>query len=635
MIKKLTEYDFPADLKTMDEKELELLAIQIREFLIDKVSKTGGHIASNLGVVELTIALHKVFDSPKDKIVWDVGHQAYVHKILTGRAEGFDHLRQFGGMSGFPKAKESEHDVFDTGHSTTSISAAMGMAAARDIKGENFDVIAVIGDGSLTGGMAYEAMDNLGFKKNKMIIILNDNGMSISKNVGGISRYLGAIRTSHGYLNAKKFLKGKMDNEKGVGHSIAQGLASFKNDIKYTIMDNPGVFFENLGITYFGPVDGHDIKQVVAALEKAKTLNEPVVIHCLTKKGKGYTNAEKMPRKFHGIGPFDPETGDPIKKSDKPSFSRVMGEHLLEMAKKDEKIVAITAAMGEATGLKDYSIEIPERYFDVGIAEEHGVTFAAGLAKEGLKPMVCIYSSFLQRAYDQLLEDVCLQNLHVVFLLDRAGVVGADGETHHGIFDLSYLNTMPKMKVLVPKDAKELKEMMDWAKDQDGPVAIRYPRGEADNSEEELSDDFEPGSRRVYEGEGIEVWGLGKMYPMAEKVRDILNSKGFDCGLVDVTCEKPLDISPYKDINARYVITIEDNVISGGFGDHLANRLNDEHCHVIRFGWPDEFIEHGSYDELADKYGLTPEKITSKVLRFIKSDLEKDGIKIGKKEDPQ
>ena len=476
-MKKLTEYDFPKDLKTMSDKDLELLAIQIREFLIDKVSKTGGHIASNLGVVELTIALHKVFNSPEDKIVWDVGHQAYVHKILTGRAEGFDHLRQFGGMSGFPKTKESEHDIFDTGHSTTSISAACGLAAARDIKGEKHEVIAVIGDGSLTGGMAYEAMDNLGFKKNKVIIILNDNGMSISKNVGGISRYLGAIRTSHGYLNAKKFVKDKVDGSKA-GHSIAQGLANFKNDLKYTIMNNPGIFFENLGITYFGPIDGHDIKQVINALEKAKNLNEPVVIHCLTKKGKGYTNAERMPRKFHGIGPFDPETGDAIKKGGASSFSGVMGEHLLEMAKKDHKIVAITAAMGEATGLKDYSIEIPERYFDVGIAEEHGVTFAAGLAKEGLKPMVCIYSSFLQRAYDQLLEDVCLQNLHVVFLMDRAGVVGADGETHHGIFDLSYLNTMPNMTVLVPKDGNELRAMMDWASEQSGPVAIRYPRGE-------------------------------------------------------------------------------------------------------------------------------------------------------------
>ncbi len=622
-MKKLEEYDFPKDLKTMSDRELELLAIQIREFLIDKVSRTGGHIASNLGVVELTIALHKVFDSPKDKIVWDVGHQAYVHKILTGRASGFDSLRQFGGMSGFPKAKESEHDIFDTGHSTTSISAACGLAAARDIKGEDHEVIAVIGDGSLTGGMAYEAMDNLGFRKNKVIIILNDNGMSISKNVGGISRYLGAIRTSHGYLNAKKFVKDKVDGSRA-GHSIAQGLANFKNDLKYTILNNPGIFFENLGITYFGPIDGHDIKQITAALEKARTLNEPVVIHCLTKKGKGYSNAERMPRKFHGIGPFDPETGEIKKSGGQTSYSHIMGEHLLEMAKKDHKIVAITAAMGEATGLKDYSIEIPERYFDVGIAEEHGVTFAAGLAKEGLKPMVCIYSSFLQRAYDQLLEDVCLQNLHVVFLMDRAGVVGADGETHHGIFDLSYLNTMPNMTVLAPKDGNELVNMMDWASEQNGPVAIRYPRGGCEYDSSSLAETFTPGSQRQKTGTDIDIWSLGKMFDRAGKLAEILEKEGYSTGIVQVTQEKPLDVNPYRDSFAKYVVTIEDNVISGGFGDHLANKLADEHCHVIRFGWPDTFIEHGSFDELADKYGLTPEKIAVKLLEYIKTDTVKD-----------
>ena len=612
-MKKLTEYDLPNDLKSMDEKELELLAVQIREFLIDKVSKTGGHIASNLGVVELTIALHKVFDSPRDKIVWDVGHQAYVHKILTGRADGFDNLRQFEGMSGFPKAKESEHDIFDTGHSTTSISAALGLASARDIKGEDYEVIAVIGDGSLTGGMAYEAMDNMGFRKNKVIMILNDNGMSISKNVGGISRYLGAIRTSHGYLNAKKFLKDRMKENKP-GRSIAQGLANFKNDLKYTLMDNPGIFFENLGITYFGPIDGHDIGQLTSALEMAKSLDEPVVIHCLTKKGKGYVNAEKYPRKFHGIGPFDPETGEALKKSGLPTYSKVMGSHLLEMAKEDERIVAVTAAMGEATGLKDYSIEIPDRYFDVGIAEEHGVTFSAGLAKEGLIPMVCIYSSFLQRAYDQLLEDVCLQNLHVVFLLDRAGVVGADGETHHGIFDLSYLNTMPNMTVLSPKDGNELCAMMDWAKEQPGPVAIRYPRGECAYDSNAAYVMPDTGSVRIYPGKDLDIWSLGKMTDTAEKVRELLSEEGFDCGLVEVKCEKPIDISPYYDQKDKYIVTIEDNVISGGFGDNLANKLSDEDCHVIRFGWPDTFIEHGSFEQLADKYGLSPEKIKDKIM---------------------
>ncbi|MBQ7703285.1 MAG: 1-deoxy-D-xylulose-5-phosphate synthase, partial [Firmicutes bacterium] len=422
-MKKLTEYDFPADLKTMSEDELELLAIQIREFLIDKVSKTGGHLASNLGVVELTIALHKVFDSPKDKMIWDVGHQAYVHKILTGRAKDFDTLRQFGGMSGFPKTRESEHDMFDTGHSTTSLSMAMGMACARDLKGEEGNVIAVIGDGSLTGGMAYEALNNIGFQRTKMIIILNDNGMSISKNVGGVSKYLSSLRTSQGYLNVKQFVKDKT-GDSGIGRSIAHGLSNIKNDLKISVLDTPGVMFENMGITYLGPIDGHDIESVVASLEQARTLTKPVVIHCLTQKGKGYQNAEKDPGKFHGLGPFDPETGELKKKSTNPSYSSVMGDHLLDMARRDERVVAITAAMGDANYLIPFGQEFPKRYYDVGIAEEHAVTFAAGLAKGGLKPFVCIYSTFLQRAYDQMLEDVCLQGLDVVFLMDRAGVVG-------------------------------------------------------------------------------------------------------------------------------------------------------------------------------------------------------------------
>lgn len=616
-MKLIEEYNFPEELKYMSDEELSLLAVQIREFLIEKVSRTGGHLASNLGVVELTIALHKVFNSPKDKLIWDVGHQSYVHKILTGRASGFDNLRKFGGLSGFPKAKESEHDAFDTGHSTTSLSVAAGMAAARDIKGDDNEVIAIIGDGSMTGGMAYEAMDNIGFKKSKMIIILNDNGMSISRNVGGISRYLGEIRTSKNYLKAKDFIKAKFDS------SIAQGLANVKNDIKYSILDNEGLFFEGLGLTYFGPIDGHNITELIKVMRKAKTLNEPVLIHCITKKGKGYTNAEKYPRKFHGISPFDPETGEITAKNNMPSYSSVMGKHLLKMAKKDESIVAITAAMGEATGLKDYSIEIPDRYFDVGIAEEHAVTFAAGLAKEGLKPFVCIYSSFLQRAYDQLIEDVCLQELNVVFMLDRAGVVGADGETHNGLFDISYLSSMPNMTVLAPKDGNELTSMMDWAVKQDGPVAIRYPRGECVYNNEIMSfNSYSPKSKRIDDGILIDVWATGKMFETGNIVRNIISSKGCECGLVDVSCIKPLDISPYYDCNCRYIVSIEDNTVKGGFGTQLKDALNGEICHVISFGWPDRFIEHGSFEELADKYELTPEKIASKAMDFIK-DCEK------------
>ena len=405
------------------------------------LQRQGGILASNLGVVELTIALHKSFDCPKDKIIWDVGHQAYVHKILTGRAKDFSTLRQFGGLSGFPKTCESPYDCFNTGHSTTSISAAAGMAAARDLKGEKHETIAVIGDGSLTGGMAYEALNNIGASKSKVIVVLNDNGMSISPNIGGVSNHLDSLRTSKGYLSVKKFIKNKIAAIPSVGKGIARGLADIKNDIKYSMMDYGGVLFEELGFTYFGPVDGHDITKLCDAFERAKMLNEPVLIHVITKKGKGYRNAEKAPGRFHGIEPFDPETGEVLNKPKRPTYSKLMGEHLVSLARKDERIVAITAAMGEATGLGAFAREFPDRYFDVGIAEQHAVTFAAGLAKEGMRPFVCIYSSFLQRAYDQMIHDVCMQKLPVTFMIDRAGVVGADGETHNGVFDLSYFES--------------------------------------------------------------------------------------------------------------------------------------------------------------------------------------------------
>ncbi len=622
-MKKLTEYDFPGDLKGMSEEELELLAIEIREFLIDKVSKTGGHLASNLGVVEITIALHRIFDSPKDKIIWDVGHQAYVHKILTGRAKDFDTLRQFGGMSGFPKIRESEHDMFDTGHSTTSLSMAMGMACARDIKGEDGEVIAVIGDGSMTGGMAFEALNNIGFRRNKVIIIFNDNGMSISRNVGGLYRYFTSLRTSQGYLNVKKFVKNRT-GDSNIGRSIAHGLTTIRDDLKNTVLDGPGLMFENMGITYLGPIDGHDIKSVMASLEQAKGLDKPVVIHCLTQKGKGYINAEKDPGKFHGIGPFDPETGEVIKKSRNPSYSNVMGDHLLEMAEKDDRVVAITAAMGDANGLIPFADEFPARYFDVGIAEEHAVTFAAGLAKGGLKPFVCVYSTFLQRAYDQMLEDVCLQGLNVVFLMDRAGVVGQDGETHHGIFDLSYLNTMPGMTVLCPRNGRELRLMMDWAAEQEGPCAIRYPRGECidDNLIMSTNDDLEA-TVRVIEGTDVDIWTVGKMYDTAREVREILTEKGVSCGIVDVKCEKPLDITPYFDCSCGIVATLEDNILNGGFGESLRSALSDAPVRTLNFGWPDAFIEHGSYDDLFRKYGLDAEHIAARILEEIRTMGEK------------
>lgn len=612
MKKNICDYDFPGELKQMSEKELDLLTYSIRDFLIENVAKTGGHLASNLGVVELTIALHKSFDCPKDKIIWDVGHQAYVHKILTGRAKDFSTLRQFGGLSGFPKTCESPYDCFNTGHSTTSISAAAGMAAARDLKGEKHETIAVIGDGSLTGGMAYEALNNIGASKSKVIVVLNDNGMSISPNIGGVSNHLDSLRTSKGYLSVKKFIKNKIATIPSVGKGIARGLADIKNDIKYSMMDYGGVLFEELGFTYFGPVDGHDITKLCDAFERAKMLNEPVLIHVITKKGKGYRNAEKAPGRFHGIEPFDPETGEVLNKPKRPTYSKLMGEHLVSLARKDERIVAITAAMGEATGLGAFAREFPDRYFDVGIAEQHAVTFAAGLAKEGLRPFVCIYSSFLQRAYDQMIHDVCMQKLPVTFMIDRAGVVGADGETHNGVFDLSYLNPMPNMTVLVPPYDKALTDCMDFALELDGPCAIRYPKGEV----------LEPVQNRVCgrmfssapkTAARIELIGIGRMAETAHEVCNILSARGIQAVCEETVFAKPIEERFYKDTEPNtLIVTIEDNVVKGGFGEALRAQL-DANQKIMNFGWPDTFIEQGTFKELTDKYGLSADTIAERI----------------------
>lgn len=612
MKKNICDYDFPGELKQMSEKELDLLTYSIRDFLIENVAKTGGHLASNLGVVELTIALHKSFDCPKDKIIWDVGHQAYVHKILTGRAKDFSTLRQFGGLSGFPKTCESPYDCFNTGHSTTSISAAAGMAAARDLKGEKHETIAVIGDGSLTGGMAYEALNNIGASKSKVIVVLNDNGMSISPNIGGVSNHLDSLRTSKGYLSVKKFIKNKIAAIPSVGKGIARGLADIKNDIKYSMMDYGGVLFEELGFTYFGPVDGHDITKLCDAFERAKMLNEPVLIHVITKKGKGYRNAEKAPGRFHGIEPFDPETGEVLNKPKRPTYSKLMGEHLVSLARKDERIVAITAAMGEATGLGAFAREFPDRYFDVGIAEQHAVTFAAGLAKEGMRPFVCIYSSFLQRAYDQMIHDVCMQKLPVTFMIDRAGVVGADGETHNGVFDLSYLNPMPNMTVLVPPYDKALTDCMDFALELDGPCAIRYPKGEV----------LEPVQNRVCgmmfspapkTAARIELIGIGRMAETAHEVCNILSARGIQAVCEETVFAKPIEERFYKDIEPNtLIVTIEDNVVKGGFGEALRAQL-DAYQKIMNFGWPDTFIEQGTFKELTDKYALSADTIAERI----------------------
>lgn len=619
-MKKLTDYNFPEDLKDMSVHDMDMLAVSIRDFLIDKVSATGGHVASNLGVVELTLALHRVFNSPKDKFIWDVGHQSYVHKILTGRADQFDRLRQFQGMSGFPKAHESQHDAYDTGHSSVSISVAAGMAAARDLKGEDNEVIAIIGDGSLTGGLAYEGLNNIGETRSKVIVVLNDNGMSISPNIGSVSQYLGRLRTSKGYLDTKKFIKEHVATIPNVGTSIAKGLATFKNDVKYSMMDHAhgGTFFEELGFTYFGPIDGHNIEDLIDVFQRAKGLNEPVLIHVMTKKGKGYRNAENNPGKFHGIGPFDKTTGAVLQKSDNPSWSKLMGNFACQMAEQDDSIVAITAAMGDATGLGSFAEKFPDRFFDVGIAEEHAVIFAAGLAKSGMRPLVAIYSSFLQRAYDQLIEDICLQNLPVVFLVDRAGCVGADGETHHGVFDLSYLSQIPGMTVLTPSNGNQLQAMMEYAVKLGKPCAIRYPRGNTVYNSKIMSTYTDDNLRFANAG-AIDIWAVGAMQDCGRKVYEILQSEGLDVGLVDVTKVKPLDLSEVSD-STRLIVTIEDNVLEGGFGQRMAYAMASKKLpekadrpQVLSFGWPDQFVEHGSVKELQDKYGLTSEKIAERI----------------------
>ena len=531
MNKKLLEYNFPDDLKQLENKELDLLSYEIRDFLIENLSKTGGHLASNLGVVELTIALHKCFNSPEDKIIWDVGHQSYVHKILTGRAKLFENLRSIGGLSGFPKRSESIHDTFDTGHSSNSISVGLGYAKARDLKGKDNYIISVIGDGALTGGMAYEAMNNAE-KTGKFIIIINDNEMSIEKNIGGISKHLSKLRTSQAYINFKKKLKKKVKGIPKLGEDIYSGIEHIRDSIKYAIM--PGVMFEQLGLKYFGPVDGHNIDDLIEAMELAKLMEQPVVMHVITKKGKGYKNAEHNPEKFHGVSPFDPITGNSLKAGANVTYSQVFGNKLVQLAEKDKRIVAVSAAMVSATGLEKFSKRFPERIFDVGIAEEHAVTFAAGMSLEGYRPFVAIYSTFLQRAYDQILIDVCMQNLPVTFAVDRAGVVGNDGETHNGLFDLSYFSHMPNMTVMVPKDGRELAEMIEYSLNIKGPCAIRYPRGTAVNlTEYNLNYVIDGSWEKIYSGKDAAIIACGKMVAAAMRVKEILAHKNYDVAVIN------------------------------------------------------------------------------------------------------
>lgn len=604
------------DIKNIPEKDLPELAEEIRQFLIEKISVTGGHLGSNLGAVELTMALHLSLDLPKDKIVWDVGHQSYTHKLLTGRKEGFDSLRRFGGMAGFPKTAESPCDCFNTGHSSTSISAGLGLVKARDIKGENNTVVAVIGDGSLTGGMAYEALNNASKLETNFIIVLNDNNMSISENVGGVSKYLNGIRTADSYLDLKESIYNKLLSMPG-GEGVVKTIRRTKSTIKSMVI--PGMFFEDMGITYLGPVDGHDIKAIRKVMSEAKRKKGPVLVHVITKKGKGYGPAERHPARFHGAEPFVIETGIPSHPRVKANYTDVFSTIMVKLGERNPEVVAITAAMADGTGLKRFKNAYPERFFDVGIAEEHAVTFAAGLAAGGLKPIVCIYSSFLQRAYDQLIHDVCMQNLPVVFAIDRAGIVGSDGETHQGIFDISFLSTMPNMHVMAPKNKWELSDMMKFAVGFNGPIAVRYPRGTAYDGLEEFREPIELGkSEMIYEGSEVALVSLGSMMETAMNVRTKLQNKGINCTLVNARFAKPIDTEMLCKLteNHRIIVTLEENIATGGFGEAVMNYLDSISFSgsIIKINIPDCFVEHGGVDILKKKIGIDSETVISKIL---------------------
>ena len=621
MKRTLPEYDFPADLKKMNLDELELLSYEIRDFLLEKVSKTGGHLAANLGVVELSIALHKFYNSPSDHIIWDVGHQSYIHKILTGRACRFDTLRQMNGLSGFPKCEESPHDIFETGHASTSVAAAFGLATARDLKGETHKVIAVIGDGALTSGLAYEGFNNAGGKDTDLTVILNDNNMSISRNVGGMSQHLSKLRTSQGYLEFKKHLKNTLTHIPAFGEGLYSGLESIKDSIKYAVI-NDAAIFEALGFKYLGPIDGHRIGDLLEAFEIAEQIEGPKLIHILTQKGKGYKNAELDPNKFHGIAPFERETGKVLTSISHPSYSHVFGETLQQMADKDSRIVAVYAAMLEGTGLQGFQKAYPKRTFDVGIAEGGAVTYAAGLAKGGLRPFVAIYSTFLQRSYDMIMMDVCMQNLPVVFCLDRAGIVGNDGETHHGIFDLSYLSHMPNLTIMSPRNGQELQSMLKYSLTLPGPSAIRYPRGESSGSNTTEVKGYESGISILKNGSDVGLYGVGIMAEIAYEVGLKLEEKGISAQVVDPRFVKPLrEEELLETVCYNKIVTIEDNVVSGGFGQGFQLLLSQHKKtppEMLILGWPVQFIEQGSQKELYEKYGLDEKGILERVERFVK-----------------
>ena len=615
----LEKIQSPEEVKKLDPEELELLAQEIREFLLEKISHTGGHLASNLGVVELTIALFLAFDLPKDKVVWDVGHQSYTHKILSGRRGMFEGLRQYGGLSGFPRRRESPYDAFDTGHSSTSVSAGLGIAQGRDLLGEDYWVVSVIGDGALTGGMAYEALNNAARLKKNFIIVLNDNNMSISENVGGMSKYLSGIRTGDGYNDLKKGVVDVLERIPGLGSQMIDRIKRTKNGIKQLFI--PGMLFENMGITYLGPVDGHNIRMLQKTLLEAKKLDHAVLVHVITKKGKGYPPAEKNPSKFHGVDPFDLATGQPLKEKKYPSYTEVFSRALCRLAKNDGRIVAVTAAMPDGTGLKEFAKRYPKRFFDVGIAEAHGVTSAAGMAAAGLKPVIAVYSSFLQRGFDQILHDVCIQELPVVFAIDRAGLVGSDGETHQGIFDYSYLTCIPNMTVMAPKNRWELEDMLAFAVSMGRPVAVRYPRGEAYRGLKAFRAPIQYGKGALlYDDSGqdasqarLALLAVGSMVSTAEHIREKLKERGISCSLANGRFVKPFDRELTERLAETHevLVTLEENVLQGGFGLAVADYVHQKFPQVKTFqvALPDAYVEHGNVSILRESLGIDSDSV--------------------------
>ena len=614
VIEKINELN---DIKEIPKEEYPILAEEIRTFLIEAISRQGGHLASNLGVVELTMALHLALELPEDKIIFDVGHQAYTHKLLTGRKEDFNTLRSYGGMSGFPKRRENECDCFDTGHSSTSISAGLGVVSANEILGIPGTVAAVIGDGALTGGMAFEGLNNAAQLKRNFMSILNDNNMSISENVGGMSSYLSNMRAGEMYNDIKNGVVDTLNRIPVIGDKLVSKIRKTKSSIKQLVI--PGMLFEDMGITYLGPVDGHNVNKMVKIFKEAKKLDHAVLIHVMTKKGKGYVPAEKYPSVFHGVSPFHIETGQPIAKKDKPTYTDIFSKYIVRLAEQDESIAAITAAMPDGTGLKKFMQKFPERFFDVGIAEEHAVTFAAGLASAGMKPYFAVYSSFLQRGYDQILHDVCIQDLPVVFVVDRAGLVGNDGETHQGIFDFTYMSNIPNMNIFAPKNKYELGDALLFSKSFEHPLAIRYPRGEAYDGLKEFRSPIVFGkSEYIYKEKDIALVTVGSMVQVAVEVRELLKKQGFNVTLVNARFVKPIDENMLMEISDfhRMIVTMEENVLNGGYGERVTRFLveQEKDCEVINVAIPNVYVEHGSVAVLKKELGLDKDSIVKRIL---------------------